>query len=55
MVKVYCGEDFCELCGDCLRCFGEDPCLENTGGDGNGEHAWPEEEIGDTDTDSPEA
>lgn len=21
-----CGTDFCALCGDCLYCFGEDPC-----------------------------
>lgn len=22
-----CAEDFCEHCGDCLACFGEDDCL----------------------------
>jgi len=21
-----CGEDFCEDCGDCLVCYGEDDC-----------------------------
>lgn len=24
-----CGEDFCELCGDCLWCYGGDPCALN--------------------------
>ncbi len=22
-----CGEDFCDACGDCLACCGEDPCF----------------------------
>lgn len=21
-----CGEDFCDTCGDCLACYGGDPC-----------------------------
>lgn len=21
-----CGEDFCDRCGDCLSCYGGDPC-----------------------------
>jgi len=21
-----CGEDFCDTCGDCLACYGDDPC-----------------------------
>lgn len=21
-----CGEDFCDKCGDCLDCYGSDPC-----------------------------
>lgn len=21
-----CGVDFCEMCGDCLHCYGGDPC-----------------------------
>lgn len=21
-----CGEDFCEKCGDCLYCYGSEPC-----------------------------
>jgi hypothetical protein len=29
-----CGEDFCDWCGDCLRCYGNDPCPRG------GEHAW---------------
>jgi hypothetical protein len=23
---LICGEDFCEDCGDCLVCYGEDDC-----------------------------
>ena len=25
----HCGEDLCDLCGDCLCCFGGDPCWES--------------------------
>jgi hypothetical protein len=28
-----CGEDFCDLCGDCLACYSGDPCPE-------GGHSW---------------
>lgn len=28
-----CGEDFCDLCGDCLHCYGSDPCHGNDGGE----------------------
>ena len=31
-----CGEDFCDSCGDCLHCYGGDPCLESS----DGEHFW---------------
>lgn len=31
-----CGIDFCDSCGDCLHCFGEDECFENT----SGIHRW---------------
>ena len=27
-----CGEHFCELCGDCINCYGEDACQEATDG-----------------------
>jgi len=30
-----CGETFCEQCGDCLACYGEDPCVNG------GEHVCP--------------
>lgn len=30
-------QDFCEYCGDCLYCYGGDPCYGN---DEPGEHAW---------------
>lgn len=29
-----CMEDFCEICGDCLHCYGEDPCTQDGG------HYW---------------
>ena len=32
-----CGEDFCDRCGDCLHCYGGDPCY---GIDAEGEHYW---------------
>jgi hypothetical protein len=25
-----CGEDFCDACGDCLLCYGGDPCPSGT-------------------------
>jgi len=28
-----CGEDFCDECGDCLQCYGDDPCF-------GGVHSW---------------
>ena len=33
-----CGQDFCDACGDCLACYGSDPCPY---GD---EHFWVEYE-----------
>jgi hypothetical protein len=35
-----CGEDFCDACGDCLHCYGEDECLSS----GYGCHFWVEYE-----------
>jgi hypothetical protein len=29
----FCGEDFCDGCGDCLYCYGNDWCP-------NGGHTW---------------
>lgn len=29
-----CGQDFCDTCGECLACYGADPCY------GYGEHRW---------------
>ena len=34
--KPVCEVDFCDTCGDCLSCYGEDPCTGNK----NGEHMW---------------
>ena len=31
-----CGEDFCDSCGDCLDCYGDDLCP----GTEDGEHRW---------------
>lgn len=30
-----CGEDFCDSCGDCLACYGDEPCFYNALG-----HYW---------------
>ena len=38
-----CGEDFCERCGDCLSCYGDECCVLND----DGPHLWfiePDEE-----------
>jgi hypothetical protein len=29
MGQITCGEIFCDLCGDCIYCYGDDPCYEN--------------------------
>jgi hypothetical protein len=34
-----CGEAFCEECGDCLYCYGDDECFR-----GGGSHLWVEYE-----------
>ncbi len=26
ILEIKCSEYFCEACGDCLRCYWEDPC-----------------------------
>jgi len=31
-----CGVDFCDRCGDCLHCYGGDPCHRNN----SGKHRW---------------
>lgn len=33
-----CRKDFCDSCGDCLACYGHEPCY--VGGDGVGGHDW---------------
>lgn len=38
-----CGEVYCERCGDCIYCYGDDPCCD--GGphsyiDSEGEEQW---------------
>lgn len=32
---VKCGKTFCDRCGDCLACYGDDPC-----GSHGGDHVW---------------
>jgi hypothetical protein len=32
-----CAEDFCDRCGDCLACYGAEPCIGN-----EPEHYWVE-------------
>jgi hypothetical protein len=33
-----CGEDFCDVCGDCLACYGGDPCCPD--GTDRSAHRW---------------
>lgn len=33
-----CGENFCDSCGDCLHCYGGDPCYPH--GEPDGPHRW---------------
>ena len=33
-----CGKDFCDQCGDCLHCYGGDPCCP--AGENLGDHFW---------------
>jgi len=35
-----CNVDFCDTCGDCLACYGEDECMESE----SGKHFWVEYE-----------
>ncbi len=37
--ELVCGEHFCDICGDCLACYGVDTCWET-----GGEHYWIEYE-----------
>lgn len=34
-----CGEDFCDICGDCLVCYADDPCKDG------GDHVWVEYDM----------
>ena len=40
-MKATCGEDFCEVCGECLECYAGDACLDD------GEHTWPKQLYAD--------
>ena len=37
-----CGQDFCDVCGDCLACYGEDDCKDRR------QHIWIEHEGSDS-------
>lgn len=37
-----CGVGFCEACGDCLACYGEDRCDASE----DGKHVWVKHEEG---------
>ncbi len=32
--KPICGEDFCDICGDCVECYGNQACTDSWG------HRW---------------
>jgi hypothetical protein len=34
--EPHCGKDFCDLCGDCLHCYPDDPCYSSS----HGGHQW---------------
>jgi hypothetical protein len=36
---MQCGEVFCDRCGDCIRCYGDDPCYD----EGDHSYDYPEE------------
>lgn len=36
----FCG-DYCDTCGDCLHCYGEDACIDGK------DHVWVEYEVDD--------
>lgn len=38
-VEPVCGEHFCDHCGDCLACYGGDPCY-HSGEDVGATHVW---------------
>lgn len=40
MKTIECGKVFCELCGDCIYCYGVDPCFGNMDEEGNGGYHW---------------
>ena len=35
-IQPVCAEDFCDSCGDCLHCYGDDTCYSNE----DGKHFW---------------
>ncbi len=39
MVEYICGVHFCEICGDCMYCYGGDPCVLAD----DGEHYYKDE------------
>lgn len=39
MKKIYCGDYWCEACGDCLACYSGQYCYETD----DHQHIWPEE------------
>ncbi len=40
-----CGQTFCERCGDCLACYGGDPCYDGAF------HQWPDDAENDDEDD----
>lgn len=42
MKPYVCGERFCEYCGDCMYCYGDDYCANSP----NGKH-WVEADDGE--------
>ena len=38
--EIRCGEVFCDLCGDCIACYGDDPCYGDMDADGEPGDHW---------------
>lgn len=33
---IYCGDVFCDACGDCIACYGDEYCMESS----DGQHSY---------------
>lgn len=45
-MTIRCGEVYCDRCGDCIHCYGDDPCYD----EGNHSYAEPDDDGEDEQT-----